>query len=322
MKYIAFTCLLILPGLSPGSVLTPAEEGKLIYVYAGGWGGFGKGDGQFEQPRGIEIGPGDIVYVADTFNSRVQYFTPEGSFLGKWGSVGEAVGEFRTVNGLAVGPAGDVYVPDRGNDRIQHFSAKGVFKGAWGSTGTFAGQFDSPLSLDVGTNGDVYVIDSGNQRVQRFTAEGSFVEMWGGEGTGPGQFIDPLDVAVGPDGKVYVADTGNYRIQYFTAEGDYLGEWGREWEPGAPPAPGEFNWLCDVHVALTGDVFASDAALGLVHIFSPRGSYLGSFELTKKEYEPFFSPHDVSVAADGTVYVADAGNHRVEYFRPVTANDD
>ena len=43
----------------------------------------GSRDGQFDEPRGIDIDPKDVLYVLDRFNQRVQRFTPEGLFAGK-----------------------------------------------------------------------------------------------------------------------------------------------------------------------------------------------------------------------------------------------
>lgn len=49
--------------------------------------------GQFETPNSIAIGPGDILYVADTGNSRVQRFGPDGTFAGEVTSEGTGVNQ-------------------------------------------------------------------------------------------------------------------------------------------------------------------------------------------------------------------------------------
>lgn len=49
--------------------------------------------GQFNGPRSIAIGPGDILYVADTGNSRVQRFGPDGTFAGEVKSTGTGVNQ-------------------------------------------------------------------------------------------------------------------------------------------------------------------------------------------------------------------------------------
>ena len=61
------------------------------------------------------------LYVADTFNQRVQVFDQTGRFLLEWGSTGLDPGEFRHPWDLAVDATGNVYVTDRFNHRVQKF---------------------------------------------------------------------------------------------------------------------------------------------------------------------------------------------------------
>jgi len=48
------------------------------------WGRPGTGPGEFDLPHSIAVSPEGNVYVADRENGRVQWFTPEGSYLGEW----------------------------------------------------------------------------------------------------------------------------------------------------------------------------------------------------------------------------------------------
>jgi len=99
---------------------------------------------------------------------------------------------------------------------------------------------------------------------------------WGTEGTGEGQFAKPKGVAVASDGSVYVADSGNNRIQKFTAEGVFVSKWGTN---------GSGNRL-------------------LEWLWSKWGTAEGQFDY----------PAAVAVASDGSVYVADSGNNRIQKF--------
>ncbi|HUV87646.1 MAG TPA: hypothetical protein VMX79_11110 [bacterium] len=109
------------------------------------------------------------VYVADSDNDRVQYFTPGGSFLGKWGSLGSGDGQFDDPSGVTYGPGGIVYVADARNHRVQYFTPVGSFLGKWGSLGTGNGQFNRPTAVRVTANGArVYVADYRNHRIQYF----------------------------------------------------------------------------------------------------------------------------------------------------------
>ncbi len=114
------------------------------WFYEGMWGTQGNGDGQFYFPRSVACAPNGNVYVSDTSNNRIQYFTAQGSFLGKWGRVGSLEGRFKNPRHLDVARDGRVYVADGGNSRVQYFTANGSFLGAWGSNGSGDGQFDVP----------------------------------------------------------------------------------------------------------------------------------------------------------------------------------
>ena len=49
------------------------------------WGIYGTGDGQLDRPQGIGTDSGGNVYVADTYNNRIQKFTSEGVFVEWYG---------------------------------------------------------------------------------------------------------------------------------------------------------------------------------------------------------------------------------------------
>ena len=49
------------------------------------WGERGNLPGQFKQPGDVAVGPHGNVYVADTWNQRVQVFTPDGKYVREWG---------------------------------------------------------------------------------------------------------------------------------------------------------------------------------------------------------------------------------------------
>ncbi|NIT36803.1 MAG: hypothetical protein GTN49_09930 [candidate division Zixibacteria bacterium] len=86
----------------------------------------GTGNGQFDWPNGVAVAPNRNVYVADTLNNRVQYFTPTGTYLGRWGSKGTGDGELDHPSGLCLDVTGArVYVADMYNHRVQYFRWSG-----------------------------------------------------------------------------------------------------------------------------------------------------------------------------------------------------
>ena len=61
----------------------------------------------------------DNIYVADTYNHRVQVFDNSGNFLEKLGTNGPAHGQFNLPTGIESDSEDRIYVVDRGNDRVQ-----------------------------------------------------------------------------------------------------------------------------------------------------------------------------------------------------------
>jgi len=135
--------------------------------FVGKWGSLGPGDGQFLNPEGVAFSPAGNVYVADSGNDRVQYFTPNGSFLGKWGSKGIGNGQFDCACDVAFSPAGNVLVTDGNNHRVQYFTPTGSYLGKWGKSGTGEGEFNKPGGVTV-KGPRAYIIDRFNDRVQYF----------------------------------------------------------------------------------------------------------------------------------------------------------
>lgn len=149
-----------------------ATAANAAYEYAGKWGRNGSGDGRFSFPEGVAFVSSGVIYVADTGNNRIQYFTQSGWFLGKWGSPGTGDGQFGLPSSVAVGTgpfSGYIYVADTNNHRIQYFTSTGSFLGKWGAEGTGDGQFNFPAGVTVTRDGAyVYVADTRNNRIQYF----------------------------------------------------------------------------------------------------------------------------------------------------------
>ena len=162
------------------------------YVYAGGWGSEGAADGEFDRPVDVAVAPDGTVYVADSGNGRVQFFSPSGVLLGGWPVVNTEGGEPGGANALAVAATGNVYVGT--NSQIICYGRSGTVVTSWGSLGDAEGEFDLVLGVAVGTDGIVYVADMSNWRVQYFSADGSFLGTWGRVGGGPGEFLSLIHI--------------------------------------------------------------------------------------------------------------------------------
>jgi DNA-binding beta-propeller fold protein YncE len=87
------------------------------------WGRRGSGAGEFNNPLFLAFGPDGTVFVDDSANDRVQYFTPAGSFLGSFGGTGSGPGQLSLATGVAAWRNGArIYVGDFRNCRVQYFN--------------------------------------------------------------------------------------------------------------------------------------------------------------------------------------------------------
>lgn len=125
-------------------------------------------EGKFYYPAKIAISPKHEIYVADSYNNRIQVFSSDGHFLRKWGGMGLWRGRFRVVSDIAFDPEGNVLVADFYNHCVQRFDPKGHYLNQFGSKGEKEGEFNGPTGLAVDAIGSIYVADFHNARIQKF----------------------------------------------------------------------------------------------------------------------------------------------------------
>ena len=232
--------------LAPDGTLyiTDTNNGRIEHFSASGqllntWGVIGSVDqgaagSSFKEPWGIAVAPDGSVYVADTWNYRIQKFAADGTFITMWGMAGQ--GETPTAfwgpRGVAVDQAGNVYVTDTGNKRVVVFDSNGTYITEFGSYGMEPGQFDEPVGIAVDKNGQVYVADTWNKRIQVFAPDASaksftFSRAWDVSGWENQSTENKPFLAVDDSGNVFVTDPSGFRVLEFTSDGQIVRVWGQ-----------------------------------------------------------------------------------------------
>ena len=219
------------------------------------WGGFGTGNGQFQDPAYVTVDDSNFVYVTDFELGRVQKFTDDGAFVAKWGSFGTGNGRFDVPGGVAVNSFQEVYVVDYGNDRVQRFTSNGTFISKWGTFGTGNGQFKGVIDIAVDGHNNVYVTDQENHRVQVFDRSGTFLRKWTAGQT-------PSSIDVDTSGDVYVLDESTDRVQKYRPTGTLITRWG-----SAGTGNGQFDFAWDLAVDGDNNVYVTDEPLDRVQRF-------------------------------------------------------
>ena len=187
------------------------------------------GDGQFQEPWGITVSDDGRVYVADTWNHRIQVFDRDGTFLTQWGTYGQTDSAATLLYGprdIAVDALGRVFVTDTGNKRVTVFDQDGNYLGQWGSEGILPGYFSEPVGIDQ-FDGNLYVADTWNQRIQVFDSDFVFLREWPVEAWYGESVVNKPYLAVDGEGRVYITDPEGYRVAVFSGEGELLATFGR-----------------------------------------------------------------------------------------------
>jgi uncharacterized protein (TIGR03663 family) len=274
-------------------------------------------DASLNAPRGLAVAPDGSIWVADTGNSRIVRFDATGEVVNSWGERtpdGQnppAPGTFTEPWGVAIDSQGNIFVADTWNHRVQKFDSTGKFLLEWGQAGQLNDGSDrlwGPRGIAVSPDGRVYLTDTGNKRVAVFDTNGKSLFEFGTEGEG--LLDEPVGIAIGPDGRVYVADTWNMRVAVFTAEGDFQTSW---------PVQG---WASDSlenkpYLAVDGQnrVYITDPEGYRIIVFSSQGAPLAVFGQYGPEDDSFGLPVGLAIGMDGNLWVADAGNHRLEKIK-------
>lgn len=275
----------------------------------------------FKKPRNLAIAADGTFYVADTEHHRIVHLDAGGNIKKAWGtfadaSKGEAPGgTFYEPWSVAIGQDGAVFVADTWNHRIQKFSPAGEFITMWGYFGqaeTPTG-FWGPRSIVIDQMGRVFISDTGNKRIAVFDEQGNFIAQYGTTGMQPGEFNEPTGLALSTDGTLYVADTWNQRIQSFTVtvtgnftpitSWDIVGWYGQSLD--------NKPYLV---VAQNGHVFASDPEGARILEFSAQGDFLRYWGDYGSDRAGLNLPIGLAIDGTGALWVADSGNNRLLRF--------
>lgn len=269
-----------LPFSAPRDIATAADGSlyvadsrnhRIVHLDASGlflnaWGSYGNvldGEvpgGLFNEPWGLAVGADGLVYVADTWNHRIQVFTAQGEFLRMWSTfdVLGSVDGFWGPRGIAIDKDNRVFVTDTGKQRVVIFDSQGNYLTQFGSLGLEAGKLDEPVGIDIASDGRIYIADTWNYRVQVFAPDASglqyqSVAMWDVDAWSSDTLDNKPFLALDESGNVYLTDPDRGRVIVFDGEGQFQRIW------GGFDNTFTMNVISGVTIGQDGSVWVSDA---------------------------------------------------------------
>jgi len=226
--------------------------------------------GTFNEPWDVAVGSDGSIFVADTFNHRIQKFSSNGQFIKMWGvfAQGDGADTFWGPRGITISPEGLALVTDTGNKRIVVFDEDLNFISQFGGGGFEIGQFDEPVGIAVSNSGLVAVADTWNRRIQVFQVDAggvsytplhSFdVQAWYGQSMDNKPYL-----TFSPNETLIVSDPEADRLLEFSIDGEFL----RGWQY-LSPSTDEICYPYGLDFDEDGNLWVSDGALNMILRFS------------------------------------------------------
>lgn len=332
-------------------VIRKLTRDGMVSTYAGFAGTFGAADGagsasRFNQPGGIALDFQGNLIVVDTWNHTLRRIDREGvvsTIAGSPGNPGHSdgpsiVAAFRAPQGIAIGSTGIIYISDTQNHVIRRVALDGVVStlaGAPGVGGNSDGvgsesRFSRPTGLAFGPDGNLYIADTGNRLIRRLTLDGVVTTISGApsagramDGFGPAAvFQSPEGIVSSPHGGLLVSDSTNGTIRRVSLTGEVVTFSGTPLASGSMDGTGvaaSFESPYGIAVDSAQDVYVADTLNHTVRKVSRAGVVStvagslqrGGFSDGKGVSARFNYPVGVGLHTDGSLYVADAGNHAI-----------
>ena len=289
------------------------QEGILLFQF----GRYGKEAGRFSGPARVSVDPSDNVYVLDRGNERMQKFDASAKFVKEYSLLG---------NDVAVDGYGFLYVLDGKNGKVIEQSGDGFIMGRFGSYGSGVGQMKKAEGIAVTPDGVLLVLDTGNKRIHR-------VELFNKLKTAllPSNAATKMSVSgpsrTWPLAASILAPFGDDLYAYLPKEGQFaqIGPDGKEVRRfGSQKGKGgsATGGVGGIAAGQKMGLYVSDTPNSRIQRFSLDGKWqsnlgesTGFFDSKKKEGR-MREPNGVAINEEGTIYVADTGNQRLDAFSP------
>ena len=258
-----------------------------------------------KRPIGLALATGGRLYVTD--QSGVHEFDADGKFVKTLVKVGSETG-LRLPSSVAVAPGGDVYIADTATNTVLRVKPDGQIAAKIGADG--AVQLNQPVAVETDAQGNLFVVNQATAEVLKLDPNGKLLLKFGGQGDENGKFIRPRALALDKDGNIYVTDLSTFLIQKFSPQGQYLKTFGNQ-------QMRETLWLLrGMDIGPDNRLYVADSANNRIQVFNLADlSLVKEFQNPGREPGQFFESEALRVDDQGTVYLVDKGNNRVQKLK-------
>ena len=270
-------------------------------------------NGGLNQPEGVAVDNSTgQVYVADTFNHRIQRFSVTGTFQTAWGYRGRGTNDAMDYpRGIAVDQGTrNAWLNNTRSAQVKVYNPDKVLVRQFGTQGQADDQFFYARGIHVRGN-RVYVPDSGNLRLKVMDHNGNLI--WKAPCGTPaltGNYVlfGCTSVTTDGAGNVYAAAPTEDKIYKWNANGTLLATWGTN-GTGDGQLDGAYG------VAVRGNLlYVSEMDNNRISVFDLSGNFQGRFGSAGGGHGQFRRPTALTFDPQGRLYVTDTANGRIEVF--------
>jgi tripartite motif-containing protein 71 len=309
------------------------DTGKLLFTF----GSQGTGNGQFtDDPRGVAVSQnGKLGFVTDSGGKRVEAFTltsngtdyTKAAFAYTIAS-GTGAGKFVGPRGLATTADGHLLLTDEWGFGLHEMTF--TVKGATPTRNLFETPapvpgVDTPRGVQIAPNGQIYIVDYWNQRIEYLSPDGTGAAAFGfrGNPSQNGAINFAWSAAIQPGtGDVFVANRESNQIEIFSPTGTAILIFGK-----IGTANGQFHFPQGIAFDPTnGTLLVNDSGNGRIERFTmSAGDTSATWDANYGKKGPasptapagvLNQPTGISVAPDGTIWVADTRDNRIQSMSP------
>jgi uncharacterized protein (TIGR03437 family) len=308
---------------------------------------------EFSSPNAVALDSKGNLYVADTANHCIRMVSANGSNIttiagtgGTAGSTGDGAAATAALlslpGGLALAPNGDLYIADTGNHVIRKISGGTIttVAGMIGQPGyggdlgpATSANLISPTAVTFDAAGNYYIADTGNNLIRWVNITTGIINTYVGASGGStgtaGKLSSPNGLAFDAGGALYMADSGHQSVDKFVLPSVFSLFAGNQNAgfsgDGGPAISAKLNKPTGIAIDLAGNMYVADSNNSRIRKITPDGiintiagkggaNYGGDGGIATSASLSF--PHSVAVSPNGTIYIADTGNHVIRTLVP------